>query len=151
MFIKKLNLFLLRIIYYIKSISYKKYMNKMEIEIHTTFIRGNPNDDGEFLTEIIVDKDYRLMCQKVWEYLQENYFHEGYILDVIEYYVKQTFDDKYINKVMSLFETYFEQSKIPTDIETIEELILYFCAHNENVEIIYKSSEIEVNVGCYLK
>lgn len=126
-------------------------MNKIEIEIHTIVVRGNPNDDGNFLTEIIVDKDYRLMCQKVWKYLQEKYFDEEYIHDVIKYDLNQTFDNEYINKVMSLFETYFEQSKIPTDIETIEELILYFYGDNENVNIIYKSSELEVNVGCYLK
>lgn len=126
-------------------------MNRIEIEIHTTVVRGNPNDDGNFLTEIIVDKDYRLMCQKVWKYLQEKYFDEAYILDLIEYDLKETGDKEYINKVMSLFETYFEQSKIPTDIETIEELIFYFYGHNENVNIIYKSSELEVNVGCYLK
>jgi len=126
-------------------------MNKIEIEIHTTVVRGNPNDDGNFLTEIIVDKDYELMCQKVWKYLQEKYFDEGYIHDVIEYDLKETDDKEYINKVMSLFETYFEQGKNPTDIETIEELILYFYSDNENVNIIYKSSELEVNVGCYLK
>ena len=126
-------------------------MNKIEIEIHTTFIRGNPNDDGNFLTEIIVDKDYRLMCQKVWKYLQEKYFDEGYILDVIEYDLKETDDKEYINKVMSLFKTYFEQSKNPTDIETIEELIFYFYVDRDNVEIIYESSQLEVNAGCYLK
>ena len=126
-------------------------MNKIKIEIHTTVVRGNPNDDGYFLTEIIVEKDYRLMCQKVWKYLQEKYFDEGYIHDIIEHELKETDNKKYINKVMSLFETYFEQGKNPTDIETIEELILYFYVDNENVNIIYKSSELEVNVGCYLK
>ena len=59
---------------------------------------------------------------------------------------KQEKEDKaYINKVTSLFKTYFEQENIPNNIETIKEIISFFIYDDCNVTIHTKTSEIEFN------
>ena len=129
---------------------------QLKIKVYTGVITGIPlkinTDNGyrKYFTEIFVDTDYVGMCKQIWVYLNKEYINKEYISDMIDDFDeltdKQEKEDKaYINKVTSLFKTYFEQENIPNNIETIKEIISFFIYDDCNVTIHTKTSEIEFN------